>query len=78
LLIERALRKDLELDDFHESARSAVLDYLLPGRRVVWLRYEPGFGKSVSIPIDSQNDPADDQGDIEPGKAPNNEKSERL
>lgn len=65
-IIERSLRNDLELDDFHDSVGSAVLDYLLPGRGVCWVRYEPEIGESISIPVDTQNDLKDDQGDIEP------------
>jgi hypothetical protein len=64
-IIERALRNDLETDCFHDSVGSAVLDYLLPGRGVCWVRYEPEIGESVSIPVDTQNDLKDAQGDIE-------------
>lgn len=64
-IIERALRNDLESDCFHDSVGSAVLDYLLPGRGVCWVRYEPEIGESISIPIDMQNDLKDAQGDIE-------------
>lgn len=64
-IMERALRNDLEIDDYHESIGSAVLDFLLAGRGVAWVRYEPEFGESVSLPVDSQNDLTDDQGDIE-------------
>ena len=65
-IIERALRNDLDTDDFHESVGSAVMDYLLAGRGVCWVRYEPEFDVSMSIPVDGTNDLKDDQGDIEP------------
>lgn len=64
-IIERALRNELELNDYHDSVTSCVMDYLLPGRGAVWVRYEPQFGPSISIPVDSQSDLRDEQGDIE-------------
>ena len=66
-IMERALRNDLEDDCYHESVGSAVLDFLLPGRGVCWVRYEPEIGESVSLPVEGQNDLRDDQGEIEPG-----------
>lgn len=43
-ILERSLRYDLEDSDFHNSVKMAVLDYLLVGRGIVWLRYDPLFG----------------------------------
>jgi hypothetical protein len=68
-ILERSLHNDLETDNFHESVGSAVLDFLLPGRGVCWVRYEPEIGESVSIPVESQNDLRDDEGDIEPDRS---------
>src|SRR5215469_1775223 len=75
-IIERALRNDHEFDDFHNSVSSAVMDYLLPGRAVVWVRYEPQFERGISIPVYGQNDLRDDQGDIE--KEREDEEEEKL
>lgn len=63
-IIERALRNEMEVSDFEDSVGSAVLDYLLPGRGVVWLRYEPEFEKGLSIPVQTQNDLRDAEGKI--------------
>lgn len=65
-IIERALRNDMETDHFHESVGNAVLDYLLSGKGVAWVRYEPEIGEGISLPIDGENDLRDTQGDIEP------------
>jgi hypothetical protein len=64
-IIERALRNDMEFDDFHESVGRAVLDYLLVGRGIVWVRYEPEDGEGPSLPIDGQQDIQDEGGDIQ-------------
>lgn len=64
-IIERALRNDMESDQFNDSVSCAVLDYLLAGRGVCWVRYEPQFEQGTSIPAYGQSDVADEQGDIE-------------
>jgi hypothetical protein len=63
-IIERALRNEIEINDFHDAVGSAVMDYLLPGRGSVWVRYEPQLGPGLSIPTDAQNDMRDAQGEI--------------
>lgn len=78
-IIERALRNDMETDNFHESVSSAVLDYLLAGKGVCWVRYEPEIGEGVSLPMDGENDLRDTQGDIEPhDDSPEEEKLEET
>lgn len=47
-ILERTLRYDIEDNGLWCSMESAVLDLLLPGRGVVWLRYEPRFGEEIS------------------------------
>lgn len=63
-IIERSLRNEIEINGYHEAVTQAVLDYLLPGRGCVWVRYEPEFGKSVSIPLSTKTDLRDAGGAI--------------
>lgn len=63
-IIERALRNDVEGGGYHDAIGDAVFDYLLPGRGVTWVRYEPEFGPSVSLPTFSRNDLRDEEGQI--------------
>jgi hypothetical protein len=53
-VLERAITYFMDCGDFYDSARSAVLDRLLPGRGTMWVRYVPHFR-------DTDND-ADDAG----------------
>lgn len=48
-ILERSLRNEMEDNKLYSSLRRAVKDYMLPGRGQVWVRYEPEFGKPVSI-----------------------------
>lgn len=64
-IVERCLRNDLDGDGFHDAISDAVFDYLLPGRGVCWVRFEPEFGPSVSLPVYSANDLRDEAGQIE-------------
>lgn len=43
VILERALLYELDNGTYYSSLRKAVLDRLLPGRGVVWVRYEPKF-----------------------------------
>lgn len=43
VILERALLYELDSGGYQASLRKAVLDRLLPGRGVVWIRYEPKF-----------------------------------
>lgn len=40
-ILQRAISTSIEMSDWHETTNQAVLDYLLPGRGVCWIRYEP-------------------------------------
>lgn len=42
-IVERGLDYLIECEDLHHTIKLAVQDFLLPGRGVVWLRYEPKF-----------------------------------
>jgi len=52
-MLERTLINELEVNNFHNAMNMAVMDRLLPGRGVVWIRYVPKFGKGESIPASS-------------------------
>jgi hypothetical protein len=43
VILERALLYELDNGTYQSSLRKAVLDRLLPGRGVIWVRYEPKF-----------------------------------
>ena len=74
-ILERGLRYEMSDSGFHCTVEQNVLDYLLVGRGVAWLRYEPVIGMGSSIPdrgddelSDESGAPAEDegaQGDIE-------------
>lgn len=63
-MMERSLRNEIEDNGFHSAVRRAVKDYLLPGRGVCWIRYEPQFGHGPSLAPSTPMDIADNQGDI--------------
>ena len=65
-ILERSLRNEIEINGYHEAIENAVMDYLLPGRGAVWIRYEPEIEESVSIPTDGEMEMRDSQGPIEP------------
>jgi hypothetical protein len=64
-MLERGLRNEIEINGFGEAIGQAVLDYLLPGRGQVWVRYEPEIEEGVSIPAETGMDLRDARGDIE-------------
>ena len=64
-ILERALRNEIEICGYDDALQRAVSDYLLPGRGIVWVRYEPQIEESVSLPVDPQTDMRDAQGEIE-------------
>lgn len=61
-ILERALRNEIEINGFDRSMKQAVMDYLLPGRGVVWVRYEPKIEDGVSLGPETQTDIEDDEG----------------
>jgi hypothetical protein len=65
-ILERALRNEIEICNFHDALNQAVNDYLLPGRGTVWVRYEPEFSAGVSLHGENSIDMKDDLGEIEP------------
>lgn len=42
-ILERSITYFMDCGEFYDSARSAVLDRLLPGRGAMWVRYVPHF-----------------------------------
>lgn len=78
-ILERVLKNELEINGLHNSIRRAVLDYLLPGRGAVWIRYEPDVGEiGDSIPIDAQSSFQDVLSDIEGDDENEDPKSQKL
>jgi len=64
VILERALLYELDSGGYKTAVEKAVLDRLLPGRGVVWLRYEPKFtpmaAKTAGAPAGDVAVPADD------------------
>ena len=57
IILERTIRSQLE-HGFHNAMNRAVYDRLLPGRGVLWVRYEPEYGENeeaISIPSQASN-----------------------
>ena len=80
VILERSTRNELG-NGFHKAISRAVDDRLLPGRGVVWYRYEPQFGEGDSIPAPTINPLEDALFNIkeEVGKEPEeNEREEKL
>ena len=74
-ILERVLRSEMEDNGFHGSMKRAVMDYLLCGRGVCWVRYEPEIGASASLAVASESDMADEHGEIlKPDESEGNEK----
>jgi hypothetical protein len=65
-MLQRTLRNELDLSEYDDSVSSAVLDYLLVGRGQCWVRYEPEYGPSSSLPTNPETDFTDAEGQIEP------------
>ena len=63
-ILERALRNEIEICGYNEALNQAVSDYLLPGSGTVWVRYEPQIAEGISLPVESQSDMRDSQGNI--------------
>lgn len=87
-ILERSSRNEIETNDLYPSLRKAVADYLLVGRGVAWVRYEPEEGEGESIPATYQDSMEDNLGDAifddREGEIPkpipknNKEKTEKL
>lgn len=68
-MLERGLRNEIEICGYDRALQRAVSDYLLPGRGIVWVRYEPEIEEGVSIPVETQTDMTDTRGVIDPDAA---------
>ncbi len=66
-ILQRGLRNEIEICGFHEAMDQAVLDYLLPGRGTLWVRYEPEIASGVSLGTEDSIDMDDAEGELEPG-----------
>lgn len=82
IILERNIRYQMEVNGLHTSIGRAVADYLLSGRGVCWVRYEPEIGFGDSLPPTSQNNVEDELVKIEEefgeGDAAESEESEKL
>lgn len=80
IILERTTKNELEDNGLHKSIKRAVLDYLLPGRGAVWIRYEPEIGNGDSLPVDSEGSYEDDLKEIYPDSddSPESEKLENT
>lgn len=77
-IAERALRNEININNYHPAVKAAVLDHLLPGQGVVWIRYESEVADSISLPADMKTGMDDDLYDIQEkgGKAGRNDDKE--
>jgi hypothetical protein len=70
-ILERNLRYEISFSNFDEVIRMCRLDWMVPGRGQVWVRYNPKFGDPISPKskaVDDillQGDEPDDEGDKE-------------
>jgi hypothetical protein len=53
LVLERAVSYYVKDDNYHKIMKQCVLDRLLPGRGVAWVRYCPVFEESVQVTDDA-------------------------
>jgi hypothetical protein len=79
VILERTLMYELDDGLYSSAMRKAVLDRLLPGRGVTWVRYEPRFTPMPGKTQEESSEPPeeagnDDDEDIE-GAEPNEEVS---
>lgn len=47
-ILERALRYEVSFGDYDQVIRMCRLDWMVPGRGQVWVRYNPQFGEPIS------------------------------
>lgn len=67
-ILERTLANEMRINGFQRAMERVVQDYLLVGRGQAWVRYEPVFAESDSLPPTSYQDEEDELGEIEPNK----------
>lgn len=63
-MLERALRNEIEISGYDKAMQQVVSDYLLPGRGVCWVRYEPEIEEGISLPVETEIDIKDSLGPI--------------
>jgi hypothetical protein len=69
-VLERAIQYTLDhCNDAWETNRQAILDFELPGRGTVWIRYVPHFKKQELPAADAEKRPADREGEGEESTA---------
>lgn len=84
MMLERTIRNEINLNDFHNALNRAVYDYLLPGRGIVWARYEPKIGNGPSLPVSEASNMEDElskimnDGHVEPDDSPEEDKLENT
>ncbi len=62
ILLERALQYEIETYSSHIPLRDAIEDYLLPGRGVVWVVYEPVIvTEKISVQVKDQDNKTIDE-----------------
>lgn len=62
MILERALRYEMPSSGFHHATQLSRDDYLLVGRGQIWVRYNPLFGESASIPARGDDEMTDENG----------------
>lgn len=75
MILERALTFDINFyPDFGNALSAAILDRLLPGRGVAWVRYKPEFEESAQI----TDDDTEEGGEDEEGQPPEGAQPEAV
>ena len=77
-ILERCTKNEMENNGLHRNVKRAVLDMLLPGRGIVWVRYEPATEQGDSLPANSEGNFEDDLADIEGDETDGDEKADKL
>ncbi|MEJ0092816.1 MAG: hypothetical protein WDN46_14240 [Methylocella sp.] len=70
-ILERAMRYELPDSGFHDTMEQCVLDFLLVGRGVPWLRFKPVIGAASSLTDRGDDELSDRAGDpLDVGEEP--------
>ncbi len=68
-MLERCLRYEMQSCGFHDSFKKVRDDYLMVGRGVPWVFYEPAFSESISLKTKGYDEITDANGeDMQPVK----------
>lgn len=72
-VLERSIAFNVDEYDFDDTVKAAVMDYLLPGRGQVWVRYVPFMGPAAEVEgapetgeMVSNSEIEDDTGEVAP------------